>query len=181
MTFPSPLLRGPNFNPLSGILPDSMMWVKSLPVADKALLRPENALAYFDGEWVVESSSKLVRAADVATTGAVATSSFTFPIWGSRGRSDWQANPNGKIAEFYMGDWEAETRIFDKTAVVGSGLAITAVGQGLKVATITDGSRKYVGLVGHGGGGVTDPVACYVAALSTTHPKGFLRIRKRKP
>jgi hypothetical protein len=67
-----------------------------------------------------------------------------------------------------MGEYEADTRIFDATATVHTnGVAITAVGQPLKVASITIGTRVYVGLVGHGaiGGADVDPIVGRVTRL----------------
>ncbi len=48
----------------------------------------------------------------------------------------------------FMGDYEADTRIFDDSVALGGGALITFAGQPLKVATIDIGGRNYSGLVG---------------------------------
>jgi hypothetical protein len=79
------------------------------------------------------------------------------------GRTDVQALR--KTAILWRGDYECDTRIYDAAAALGSGAAITFVMQPLKVATITLGSRNYVGLVGHGGSADDDPVVGFVSRL----------------
>lgn len=161
-----------NFEPVSDILP---VHRRDFPLAVPSLLDPLDAVALVDGEWMtIDSSYKLVRAANVAVADDPATSNLLFPYWMERGRYDAQAVRKGVV--LWMGDWEADTRIFDAAKVIGGGAAITAVGQGVKVATITLGSRKYVGLVGHGGAADTAPVVGYVTRLAAANG-GKLRVK----
>lgn len=161
-----------NFEPVSDILP---VHRRDFTLADTTLLDPTNALAMVDGEWMtLNASYKLLRAADVTTGGAAASNSLLFPYWMERGRYDAQTSRKGVV--LYMGEWEADTRIFDAAAVVASGAAITVVGQPVKVATVTLGSRKYVGLVGHGGSGDTAPLVGYVTRLAASNG-GKLRVK----
>jgi hypothetical protein len=69
----------------------------------------------------------------------------------------------------FRGEYEADTRVFDASVALGSGAAITTVLQPLKVATITVGSRNYVGLVGHGGSSDASPVVGYVTRLPASN------------
>lgn len=118
-------------------------------VADATLLNPNNAVALYDGEWLtLNSSDQLVRATDVTSVGAEPGNNafLLFPNIGERGRTDTQAI--NMLPIVMMGDYEADSRIFDGTAAVAGGAAITAVGQPLKLATITLGSRNFTGLVG---------------------------------
>jgi len=146
------------------------------PLADPTLADPLNALALVDGEWLsLDASSKLVRAAAVATPGNEAAS-VSWPLWAERGRTDVQAMADRKVPLLWMGQWEFNTRIFDAAAVVGSGAAITTMLQGLKAVTITLGSRNYVGLVGHGGSGDSSIIVGYVTKLPAANG-GKLRLR----
>lgn len=163
-----------NFEPVSDILRVDR---KDFPLADTTLLNPSNSVALVDGEWMtLNSVGKLVRASTVGTPGNQASSELLYPIWAERGRYDIQAI--GKAPVLWMGDWEADTRIYDATAVVGTGLAITAIGQPVKVATITLGGRNYTGLVGHGGSADTSKIVGYVTKLPSANG-GKLRIRNR--
>ena len=139
-----------NFEPVSDINP---IHRRDFPLSDSTLSNPLNAVALVDGEWMKldntagPSFGKLVRAADIATPGDVATT-VSFPLFAERGRYDVQAIADRKMPVLFLGQYEFNTRIFDATAVVGSGAAITAMLQPVKVATITIGGRNYVGLVG---------------------------------
>lgn len=151
-----------NFEPVSDIL---SVWRKDLPLADKTLADPLNAVALVDGEWMtLNSAYQWVRAADVTSVGNAATVR-SFLCFNERGRTDRSGMADKKTTMLMRGEYEGDTRIFDATAAVGSGAAITTVLQGLKVATITIGARNYVGLVGHGGSGDTAPVVGYVTRL----------------
>lgn len=145
------------------------MLVKDYPLADPTLINPLNSVALVDGEWLVVVDKKAQRAADIATLGTAGAGGRatlpSFPLWAERGRTDIQAMSGRKIPLIRGKDWEADTRIFDASAVVGSGAAITFAGQPLKVATILIGTRNYCGLVGHGGSSDTAPVEAYVAVL----------------
>lgn len=139
-----------NFEPVSDINP---IHRRDFPLSDSTLSNPLNAVALVDGEWMTldntagPSFGKLVRAADVTTPGDPATK-VSFPLFAERGRYDVQAIADRKMPVLFLGQYEFNTRIFDATAVVGAGAAITAMLQPVKVATITIGSRNYVGLVG---------------------------------
>lgn len=167
-----------NFRPVGDVLP---VVRRDFPLADKTLVDPDNAVSLFDGEWMtLNSSYKMVRAADVTTPDAIPTAgNLCFPLWAENGRYDIQAMADKKPPLLWMNSWEFETRIFDPAAVVttgGTGAAITSLWQPLKVATITIGARNYVGLVGHGGSGDTDLIVGYVTKLSTDN-SGWLRLR----
>lgn len=161
-----------NFEPVSSILD---LWRRDLPLQDPGLALPDNAVALTDGEWVtLNTAEKLVRAADVATPGTLATVR-SFPVFQERGRSDRLGMGEKKTTHFFRGEWLADTRIYDASAALGSGAAITAVLQPLKVATITIGTRNFVGLVGHGGSADVSPVVGYVVKLPANNG-GKLRV-----
>lgn len=161
-----------NLEPVTTVLD---IWRKDLPLADKALAQPLNALALVDGEWLtINNAYQWVRAANVSSAGTAATVR-SFPLFFERGRSDRLGMSERKSTCLFRGEWEADTRIFDATATVGSGAPITAVMQPLKVASITLGSRVYCGLVGHGGSADTNPVVAYVTRLPASNG-GKLRI-----
>lgn len=159
-----------NFTPVSDILPVQR---RDFPLADPTLAQPLNAVALVDGEWMtLNSNYQLIRGADITTPAAYqpAGAAFPprcFPLFAERGRYDVQALSSTKMPILWRGDYEFDTRIFDATAVVHGGAAITAPMQPLKIATITFGGRNFVGLVGHGAlsGGDTDPVVGYVTRL----------------
>lgn len=164
-----------NFRPVGDVLP---VVRRDFPLADKDLANPDNPLALEGGEWMtLNSAYKLVRAADVSAAGNVpAATALTFPLWYEQGRYDVQAMAERKPPMLWMGSWEFETRVFDAAAVIGSGAAISALWQPVKVATVTIGTRVYCGLVGHGGSGDTALVVAYVTKLASDNG-GWLRIR----
>lgn len=164
-----------NFRPVGDVLP---VVRRDFPLADKTLVNPDNTLVLTDGEWMtLDSSYKLVRAADVAAAGnAAAATNLQFPLWAEQGRYDVQAMAERKPPVLWMGGWEFETRVFDPAAVVNGGAAISALWQPLKVASITIGARVYSGLVGHAGAADTDLVVAYVTKLPADNG-GWLRIR----
>lgn len=134
-----------NFEPVRDVLPVQRA---VFPLADPNLADPLNAAALVDGEWVtLDSSYKLVRAADIASAGNVpAANARPFPVWNERGRTDVQALGERRTVVLWLGAWEFDTRIYSDV-VVGSG-AVFALGAPVKVASITIGSRNYCGLVG---------------------------------
>lgn len=139
-----------NFEPVSDILPVQR---RDFALADKTLADPLNAVALVDGEWMtLNTSYQAVRGADITvlgTGGAAGRATVkSFPLFAERGRYDVRAMADVKMPLLWMGSYEFDTRIFDATAVVAGGLAITTVMQPLKVATIAIGTRNYVGLVG---------------------------------
>lgn len=154
---------------------------RDIPIADKNLTNPLNALAVYDGEWLtIDSNGKLVRSADltqVAGTAAAAPGAYLeCPLFAELGRYDVRANAEMKMPVLWIaeGQYEARTRIFD--ASLGAG--ITAIGQPLKVAVIeltTNGTtRKYSGLMLHAGVADNAPVVGYVTKLPTN---GWLQFR----
>jgi hypothetical protein len=160
-----------NFEPVTDVLP---LQRRDFPLNDPTLAQPLNAVALVDGEWmVINSSYKLVRASDIATLGTAGgigvASLRSFPLFAERGRYDTQAIAGTKMPIIFRGEYEFDTRIFDASAVCGSGLAITTVMQGLKVATVALGGRNYCGLVGHGGSGDSSPVIGYVTRLPASN------------
>jgi hypothetical protein len=163
-----------NFTPVSDILPVQR---RDFPLADPTLAQPLNAVALVDGEWMtLNANYQIVRASDITSVGAYqpAGAAFpprSFPLFAERGRYDVQALSSVKMPILWRGDYEFDTRIFDATAVVHGGAAITAVMQPLKIATITFGGRNFTGLVGHGllSGGDTDPIVGYVTRLAANN------------
>ncbi len=163
-----------NFTPVSDILPVQR---RDFPLSDPTLSNPLNSVALVDGEWMtLNSSYQIIRASDVTSPGAYqpAGAAFpprSFPLFAERGRYDVQSLSSPKMPILWRGDYEFDTRIFDASAVVHGGAAISAVMQPLKIATITIGSRNFTGLVGHGAlsGGDTDPVVGYVTRLPTNN------------
>lgn len=147
---------------------------RDVPLADTALANPLNALALVDGEWMTfDSSYKLIRAADLTqAAGTVAASFVPYVLWAERGRYDIPANVGYKAPILWIGEYQADTRVYD--AALGGG--ITAVNQPLKVAVVTIGSRKYSGLMGHAGKTDSDPVVGYVEKLPDDNG-GLLRFR----
>jgi len=155
-----------NFEPVSDILPVQR---RDFALADKTLADPLNAVALVDGEWMtLNSSYQILRAADVTVLGTAGANGRatvkSFPLFAERGRYDVRAMADVKMPILFQGHFEVDTRIFDATAVVASGAAITTVMQPLKVATIAIGGRNYCGLVGTA---LTDtaPIVGYVTRL----------------
>ena len=138
-----------NFEPVSDFLKEHR---RDFPLADGSLADPSNAVCAIDGEWWILDSAgkKLVRATDITSVGDEPGNNdfLLMPSWAERGRTDVQAMASRKMPVLFMGDYEIDTRIFNAAVTVGTGAAITTVGQPLKVATITIGSRNFSGLVG---------------------------------
>lgn len=163
-----------NFEPLSDILATQR---RDFPLADPSLAEPLNAVALVDGEWmVIDSAYKIVRAAAIGTPDDPALQT-AYVLFAERGRYDVQAQAQTKMPIVWMGEYVADTRIFDASAVVGSGAAITTAGQPLKVATVTIGTRNYVGLVGHGGAADAHPIVGRVTRLPANNggKLGFMK------
>lgn len=134
-----------NFEPVSDLLKTQ---VRDFALADKTIAEPLNATALVDGEWfILNTAYQAVRAASVAGAGNFPTQT-SYPAFCERGRSDILAMSQRKIPLIFMGDFEADTRIFDAALVVSGGAAITFVGQPLKVASISIGGKIVCGLVG---------------------------------
>jgi hypothetical protein len=165
-----------NFEPVTDVMSTHR---RDFPLAVPTLADPLNAIALVDGEWmVIDSSYKIARAADIATLGTAGAggraTTMAWPLWAERGRTDVLSLSQRKMPVLFLGQYEFDTRVFDATAVVASGAAITTVLQPLKVATlasalITGSSRNFVGLVGHGGTGDAAPVAGYVTRLPASN------------
>lgn len=134
-----------NFEPVSDILATQR---KDFALADRTLADPLSATALVDGEWfIINSSYQAARATAINAADNLATQT-SYVVFSERGRSDVLANAARKIPLIWMGDYEADTRIFDATAAVGGGAAITTVGQPLKVASIDIGGKIVCGLIG---------------------------------
>ncbi len=147
---------------------------RDFPLADPSLVNPLNALALVDGEWVsVDAMGRMIRATDITSVGNTAAAR-AYVLWAERGRSDVQSIRKATV--FYGGWYEADTRIFDAAAAVGGGAAITAIGQALKVATITIGSRNYSGLVG---AAANDPLAVATVSMLPAANGGWLRYTRK--
>lgn len=158
-----------NFEPVSDILP---IWRRDFSLADKTLADPNNALCIIDGEFLtLDTNYKLIRACDV-TNGSAVAAVKSFPCFSERGRSDRMGMSEKKTDVLFRGEWEFDTRVFD--AAAGSH-PITTPLQGVKAATITIGTRNFVGLIGHGGSADTDPVVGYVTRLPASNG-GKLRL-----
>ena len=161
-----------NFEPRSDILAVQRI---DFSLADKTLSNPTNPVALTDGEWmVIDNQYKAARAADVATPDTLATQS-SYLVFAERGRNDVQAMSRKAVPLLWIGGYEGDTRIFDASVALGGGAAITAVGQPLKVATITIGTRNFVGLVGAVAGD-GEPVVARVTRLPADNG-GKLRFR----
>lgn len=134
-----------NFEPFSDLLKTQ---VRDFALADRTIAEPLNTTAFVDGEWfIIDSAYKAARAASIAGAGNVATQT-SYVVFMERGRTDVLASSGRKIALILMGDYEADTRIFDAAAAFSGGAAITTVGQPLKVASISIGGKIVCGLVG---------------------------------
>lgn len=134
-----------NFEPVSNLL---MTQIRDFALADKTIAEPLNTTAFVDGEWfIINSSYQAARAVAIGGTGNVATQQ-SYVLFAERGRSDVLASSQRKVPLIFMGDFEADTRIFDASAAYSGGAAITTVGQPLKVASISIGGKIVSGLVG---------------------------------
>lgn len=158
-----------NFEPISDISKD---WVKDFQLADKTLASPANVLALTDGEWMtLDVNGKLIRGADLTQAAGTAAAKRSFPLWAERGRYDVQALKKAPI--IWLGEWEADTRVFDASA----GAGITDTMQPLMVAVISttgpQGTRKYSGLIRHTG---SAPIVALVTRLHTANG-GKLRVK----
>ncbi len=163
-----------NFEPVSNLM---YIETRDFQLADPTLANPTNAVALVDGEWMTfDSNGKVVRASTIGTGDNLATVQ-SWPMWANRGSTDIQAMGQRKVPLLWLHSWEFDTRVFDASKALGSGAAITAVGQPVKVATITVSGRNFTGLVGHGGAGSdASPIVGYVSKLPANNG-GKLRIR----
>jgi len=162
-----------NFTPVSDVLGLNR---RDFPLADPTLANPTNAAALVDGEWMsINTSYQLQRAVAIGAAGNHATVR-SFPLWAEKGRYDVQANSARKTVVIWLGESEWDTRIFDATAVVNSGAAITTVMQPLKVGSVSLGGVIYSGLVGSAGAADNDPIVGYVTRLPANNG-GKLRFR----
>lgn len=139
-----------NLEPASDILATQR---RDFALADASLSDPLNAVALVDGEWmVVTTEYKLARATSIVAANGTPATQTGYVLFAERGRYDVRAMSEKKMPVVFMGDYEADTRIYDAAQVAtANGAAITFAGQPLQVATITIGTRKYTGLVGHNG------------------------------
>jgi hypothetical protein len=162
-----------NFAPVSDILPVTR---RDFGMADPTLANPLNPAAFIDGEWVsLTTSYQIQRPMSIAAAGNLATVR-SFPLWAEKGRYDVQANSGRNTPVIWLGEAEWDTRVFDASAVVGSGAAITTVMQPLKVASVSIGGVIYSGLVGSGGSADASPIIGYCTRLPANNG-GQLRFR----
>jgi len=162
-----------NFEPFSDILHTQR---RDYSLADPTLADPLNSVALVDGEWmVINGSYKLERASTIGSVGNAATQT-SYVLFAERGRYDVLAQAERKMPILFLGDYEADTRIFDASVKVGDGVKIEdgAAGMPLKVATITIGTRNYTGLVGHGGAADAAPIVGRVTRMPANN-SGKLR------
>lgn len=161
-----------NFSPVSDILPVQR---RDFGLADKTLANPSGANPLVDGEWmVIDSNYKAAVACDRSAAGNVATQT-AYVVFAESGRFDIQSMAETKVPLLYLGDYEADTRIFDAAAAVSGGAAITFVGQPLKVASIDIGGIIKIGLVGAVAGD-GEPIVGRVTRLPANNG-GKLRFR----
>lgn len=161
-----------NFEPISNLL---MTQVRDFALADKTLADPLNANCYLDGEWfTIDANQKALRPASISGAGNPATVR-SWVVFAERGRTDVQASSGRKLPLIWLGDFEADTRIFDAALVVSGGAAITTMGQPLKVSSITIGTKTVCGLVGAVAGD-GEPVVGIVTRLPANNG-GKLRFR----
>ena len=107
---------------------------KDMNLADRTLIVPSNANPLLDGEWLeYDAAKKAIRSGGL---------SLSWAVWAERGRSDTQAL--GKCPVLYMGTYEADTTIFDATALTP--------GAPLMVGDVTIDTLTKSGLLLHGGG-----------------------------
>lgn len=96
---------------------------RDFPVADPAMLRPLDASAVVEGEWLeLDANYKLARGTNY---GSLAV----YPLHMERGRMDTQSI--GKTNVLFLGQFEAETAVVDATGL--------SVGSKLMVKTLTAG------------------------------------------
>lgn len=180
-------LIGSNIVPVEGFTPDKQ-WIRPMNLVDPTILDPQHTYPLVDGEWLTlataggDAGKKVERAATISTLGTASAggraTQRAWMQWGELGRSDSLSMADPMASVFWLGFWELDVKLFDASAVVASGAAITGILQPLKVATISVGSpaRNVIGLVGHGGGGDAAIIQAYVVRLPSTN-KGMLRIR----
>jgi hypothetical protein len=120
---------------------------KDLVLADRALASPSNANPLLDGEFLeYDANKKAVRAGG---------NILCWAVWAERGRTDVQAL--GRVPVLYMGTYEADTLIFDGTAL--------AHGDPLMVDNVTISLLTKSGLKKHPLGAATELIVGYVTRL----------------
>lgn len=163
-----------NFEPVRDVLPVQRA---VFPLADPDLADPYNAVCLVDGEWMaLNSSYQIARAATIANLNEEAIV-VSWPLWGERGRTDVMSMGERRNVVLWLGMWEFDTRIYNSTVHVANGLAITAIGQQVKVQIIAIGSRYYCGLVGKGGGADAAAITVGFVTRLPADNGGKLRVR----
>jgi len=114
--------------------PVEKIFIKDLVMADRTLLRPSNSNPLVEGEFLeLDANYKAIRSGGDA---------LSFMFWAEKGRSDTQAI--GKVPTLYMGGYEADTIVYDSTAL--------GLGNALMVDDVSFESLTRSGLKKHGGG-----------------------------
>lgn len=133
-------------------------------VADSDLLNPlsTSPLALEQGEWVTLDSDGLVA----RVTASVRSS---YQLWSPRG--DMGAQALGKASIVFIGDYEAETDMYDSAETY-------AVGEPLTAKTVTIDTESRAGLTNDVDGG-TDYIVGYVTKVPGD--SGKLRYQKINP
>lgn len=125
--------------------PVELVYRRDIILADPTLLNPRGSNPLVQGEWVeYDASYKAIRAAGTK---------LPFQVFTEAGRTDTQAIRKANV--LYMGNYEADTLVFDATAL--------ADGDPLMVADVTFDSLTRKGLKKHGGG--SELIVGYVLRL----------------
>lgn len=124
---------------------------KDMPMLDRTLLNPNGSNPLLDGEfleWDATNPKKAIRAGgDI----------LCWAVFAERGRTDVQAV--GRAPVLYMGTYEADSLIFDATALTH--------GAPLMVTDVTISALTKSGLKLHGGG--SELVVGYVTRLPSVN------------
>ena len=164
-----------NFEPRSNMM---HVQTRDFPLVNPGnlLTNPTSTTVLVDGEWMSldATGQNMLRAAAIAGAG-VEAAGHSWPLYAERGRTDVQAIQKASL--LWLGQWEADTRIYRADVAVGAGAIIATVGQAVKVASIAivSAARFFCGLVGWN---TADPgfIVGYVTRLPANNG-GKLRIR----
>jgi hypothetical protein len=137
----------------------TMIQRRSFELVDPEILKPANANPLLDGEWLQMHATNHKMQRGSGDAGADTPSWVWFA---EQGRYETQAIKKGPI--LYLGEFEADTKIFD-------GTGLTTAGQPLMVADVTIGGLTRRGLKLRTG---TNHIVARVVRLSANNG-GFLR------